>query len=214
MVGHGQLGSLPGGIATASSSRHEIVETAAQFRHRGIDREKILRRDGTKGHHDFRLDHRDLPHEKWRAGITLVSLRSAVPRWTALHNVRDVDLFALQAHRLDHVVQQLSGAANERLSLHVFVGSWTFADKHELGIGIAHAKDDLLTSLLVQLPARAVAQVLTDQLQGGYRIGDALLCFRCQNFKDVLFDWPGNHRGFSWGHFLSQFRLGTWNNLL
>jgi hypothetical protein len=38
----------------------------------------------------------------------------------------------LQAHGLEHVVQQSTGLANERLTLQVFVFAWGFAHDHPI----------------------------------------------------------------------------------
>ena len=83
-----------------------------------------------------------------------------LPGRTALHDVRDIDIFAADAHGFDHVVQQLAGAAHEGLALRVFVGTRAFAHEHQVGIWITHAEDDLLASLFVQLAASAVARDL------------------------------------------------------
>jgi len=52
---------------------------------------------------------------------------------TAFDDVRDVYIFALHAHRLDHIVEQTGRAADERLTLRVFIGAGAFAHKHQLG---------------------------------------------------------------------------------
>ena len=114
----------------------------------------------------------DLPHQKWRAGLAFVALRRAVPRRPALDDVRDVDFFAPQAHGFDHVVEQLSGAADERFALLVFVGARRFADEHQLGMRIAHAEDNLLAPLLGQAAAGAVADIFADSAKGQDWIGN------------------------------------------
>ena len=111
-------------------------------------------------------DGRDLAVEERRAGFHLVALGLAILGRTALHHVRDVDVLALHAHRLDHLVEQLSGAPNEGLALGVFVRSRAFAHDHQLGAGIAYAEDDVLPSL-VQDAARAIANVFADGAQFG-----------------------------------------------
>src|SRR5205823_10323302 len=75
----------------------------------------------------------------------------------------DVDLVALEIDRLDHLRQQLAGAADERDALDVFVAARRLADEHEVGVGIADAEHDLLASLSVQLaPAAAGSDVRAD----------------------------------------------------
>jgi hypothetical protein len=60
----------------------------------------------------------------------------------------------------------LSGTADERLALHVFVGAGCFADKHQIRVGMAHAEHDLAAAERVELAARAVADVVANVLQG------------------------------------------------
>ena len=97
----------------------------------------------------FGLIYRDLPHEKWRAGLAFVALRRAISRRPAFHDVRNVNVFAANAHGFDHVVEQLAGATDEGFALDVFVGAGAFADEHQVGAWVAYAEDDLLAALLV-----------------------------------------------------------------
>jgi len=46
MIGDGELCALPFGIAGAGACGHEIVETAAQFRHRRVDGKQVFGGDG------------------------------------------------------------------------------------------------------------------------------------------------------------------------
>ena len=129
------------------------------------------------------LDHCNLAHEKWRAGVALIAFGRAIAGRAAFHDVRDVDLFAAQSHGLDHVVEQLSGAPDERLSLRIFIRARAFADEHQVRMRIADAEDDLLAPLLVKLAAGAIAEIFADQLEGGYRISDALLRLRSAGLR-------------------------------
>ena len=99
-----------------------------------------------------------------RARRDLVVLGLAIFRRAALHDVADVDVFALQAHRFDHLREQFPGAPDKRQSLNVFIVSRAFADKHEFGARIPCAEDNLV-SLLVQPAARAFAQIFPDELE-------------------------------------------------
>src|SRR6185312_7641547 len=98
-------------------------------------------------------------------GFTLVTLRSPIARRPALDDVRDINIFAPQAHRLDHIVEQLAGTAHEGLALLVFVSARRFADEHQLRPRIAHAENNLFPSLLGEATASAVADVFTDDTQ-------------------------------------------------
>jgi len=69
-----------------------------------------------------------------------------VARWSALDGVGDVDTaFALglsaQAHRFEHVVEQLTRLAHKGFALQVFLLAWRFANDHPLGLLVAHTKD-------------------------------------------------------------------------
>ena len=97
----------------------------------------------------------------WRAGGDFVLFRQAIFGRAAFDDVADVNVFAAQAHRFDHLREKFSGAAYERLALHVFVVAGAFADEHELRFRIAHAEDDIVARL-VQFAARALAEIGAD----------------------------------------------------
>ena len=103
-----------------------------------------------------------------------IFFRSAIFRRTAFHDVADVDVFALQAHRFDHLRQQFSGAADERQALHVFIVAGAFADKNQLGVGIAVAKNDGV-SCVVEFAARAFAEIGANLEQRV--VGNFVKCF-------------------------------------
>ena len=94
-----------------------IIEPAAQRRHRVVDAQQVLGRSRAQRHDDLRPDDANLPHQERRAGFALIALGRAVARRAALHDVGDVHLLALQAHGGDHVVEQLTGASDERQAL-------------------------------------------------------------------------------------------------
>ena len=146
--------------------RREVVEAATQGVHGVVDAEQVLGGGRAQGHDDLGADDANLAQQERRAGIALVALGRAVARRTALHDVGDVNLFALQAHGGDHVVEQLSGAPDERQALRVFVCARPFADEHQLGVRIAGAEDDLLAAELAQLATLAIgADFVGDDLQ-------------------------------------------------
>ncbi len=172
MVGDRQLAREGFARIHQGSWRRVIVEAPAQRGHRVVYAEQVLGCGRAQRHDDLRADDADLPHQEWRAGIALVAFGSAIARRPALHDVGDVDLLALEAHGGDHVVEQLSGAPDERQALLVFVSARPFADEHQLGVRISGAEDDLLASQLGQLAALAVgADVVGDDLQQGSTIG-------------------------------------------
>ena len=101
----------------------------------------------------------DLAEEERLAGGDFVGLGVPVLRRTALDDVGDVDVFAREADRLDHLRQQLAGAPDERDPLDVFIAARRLADEHEPRVRIADAKDDLAPAERRELAAGAVAEV-------------------------------------------------------
>ncbi len=65
----------------------------------------------------------------------------------AFQNVGDVNFFAGEFHRGDHLGEKLAGPTDERLALFVLIGSGSLAHKHELGLRVAHAEDHLSAGL-------------------------------------------------------------------
>src|SRR5579863_6791039 len=140
----------------------EIEPASAKLGHGCVDGQKRFCRHRAQGHDCFGLDGRDLPHEKWRASLALIALRRAVSRWTALDDVRNVNIFPPQAHGLNHVVKQLSGAADKGFALLVFIGARSLADEHQIRFRIADSEDYLLASLFAQAAARAIANIFAN----------------------------------------------------
>jgi hypothetical protein len=93
-----------------------------------------------------RADRLELAEEERRASFHLVALRRAITRRPALHDVADVNVLALDADKLKHPVEQLSGASHKRESLLIFVSARAFADEHQFGVRVPLAEDDGLSS--------------------------------------------------------------------
>src|SRR2546426_39056 len=63
---------------------------------------------------------------------------------TAFDDVADIDLRARQTHpAFDYIGQQLPGTADERFATRVLVGAGTLADKHQFGVRMANAKNEI-----------------------------------------------------------------------
>src|SRR5215467_4985625 len=92
VIRHGEFGSLPVWIADAFTCWREVVEASAKLGHGRVDGQQILCRNRAERHDYPWLDHPNLTHQKWRAGIALVALWGAITRRAALHNIRDVDI--------------------------------------------------------------------------------------------------------------------------
>ena len=108
----------------------------------------------------------NLLKEERLACFDLIRFRVAIVRRPALDDVGDVDVGARQADGFDDLGEQLPGAADERLALHVFVGARRLADEHQVGRRVAGPEHDLRAAERVQLAAAAVgAQLAPDRRQ-------------------------------------------------
>jgi hypothetical protein len=123
-----------------------------------------LRRNAPQANNHLRPDRINLPHEIGRARRDFIFFGSAILGRPAFHNIADVNVFALQTHRLDHLVQQFPSASNERQTLRVFIRARPFSDKHELRRRIPGAEDDLVPAL-VQPASSAFAEIFANSLE-------------------------------------------------
>ena len=143
-----------------------VIEYApAQTRNGFLGAQERLRRELPKRDDDFRLDDVDLLKQKRLACLDLVGLGIAVLGWSALDDVRDINVLARQLDRLDDLRQQLPRPSDKRHALHVFVRTRRFTDEHEIGIGVAPAKHDLGSPKRMQLAARALPNLHADGRQ-------------------------------------------------
>src|SRR4051812_19251906 len=139
-----------------------IEHAAAQPRNRRVGLEERPRGERAKRDDNLRLDRRELAKQEWLARRNLVRFRIAIARWTALQHVRDIHIVARQPHRLDHLRQQLTGAADKRYALLVFVRARGLADEHHVSVRIADTEDNLLAPERMQLAPRALAEVVAN----------------------------------------------------
>src|SRR5207237_1144919 len=100
----------------------------------------------------------------WLARGELVRLGIAVVGRPALHRVADVDVLAAQAHRLDHLGEELSRLPHEGLALLVLVLPGPLAYEHEPRAGIADPEDEV-GAALVELAAGAIAELLAHRFE-------------------------------------------------
>ena len=97
----------------------------------------------------------------------------------AFHHVADVDILPPQGDAfflggvLDHLGEQLSGAAHERDALGVFVGAGAFAHEDQRRVLVAHSEDQFVAPL-VQAAAAAIADIVEDLRQRVVRGGRGL----------------------------------------
>src|SRR5215203_5987463 len=106
-----------------------VVDLSAQLRYRLLRSEQRLGRKGTERHDHLGFDCLNLSKEEGLAAVDFVGFRVPVLRWTALHNVRNVNVVAAESHRLDHLGEQLSSASDEWHALQVLVRPWRLADE-------------------------------------------------------------------------------------
>src|SRR5688572_8107835 len=140
--------------------RASIIELpATQPRDRIHRLQQRLRRELAERHDHARLDDVDLAEQVRLALLDFVGFGIAVAGRPAFDDVGDVDLIAREADGLDDLRQQLSGAADERLTALVFFLAGRLADEHQPRFGVADAKDDLRSAERAQL---ATTTVLTE----------------------------------------------------
>ena len=97
--------------------------------------DRLRRREERLGRHSARRDQQtrryrlDLASEIARALRDLVGVRIAVAGRPALDDVRDVDIATRQTDGGQHGIEQLAGAADERLSAGVLFGAGRLPDE-------------------------------------------------------------------------------------
>ena len=158
MIGNDQIG------ATA------WMHASAQRSQRRFEPKQVQRRGSAQGNQYLGTNHIDLLKQEGRASVSLLRLGNAILRGPAFDDIRDINLFALQTHGGNHVVEQLAGAADEWKSLGIFVGAWPLAHKHQSSVRITIAKNDLVAASGKSAPG-AIADLL---VYGEQRFGTAL----------------------------------------
>jgi hypothetical protein len=133
-----------------------------------------LRRAASQAANYFRPDHVNLAEKKRRAGRDFILFRKAIFRRAAFHHVADVNIFAAQAHGFDHLREQFSCTADERLAFDIFVVAGTFAHEDQFRFHAADAENNMGAGF-VQFAARAIANGFSYELK---RVAcDAVACF-------------------------------------
>src|ERR1700739_758420 len=142
----------------------EVKPDAAISRNRVLGSQQRLRSCVAEANNRFGSDRIQLAIEIGRTGCDLIVGGCAVFRRAALHYVADVYVLALEAHRFNHLRQELSSTAHKRQPLNIFVMAGSLADKHELCMRIPYAKNNFV-ALLVPPAAAAFAQGLADSFE-------------------------------------------------
>src|SRR5580658_3677571 len=110
---------------------HYFLQILPHFSFRVWISQKGLRRAASQAANYFRPDHVNLAEKKRRAGRDFILFRKAIFRRAAFHHVADVNIFAAQAHGFDHLREQFSCTADERLAFDIFVVAGTFAHEDQ-----------------------------------------------------------------------------------
>jgi hypothetical protein len=94
----------------------------------------------------------------------------AIARRAALEDIADEHIRTRQAHSGDDLVEQLSGPADERAALAVFVFAGGFADERDPGTGVALARHGMGPGL-GQFALLALGDLCGDAGQAGFGVG-------------------------------------------
>jgi hypothetical protein len=105
--------------------------------------EQILGGNSPHAENEFGVHQIDLARQPGRAGGRFGGFWIAVRRRAALQDIGDEDLWAAQADRFQHRIQELAGAANEWLALPIFFLPGRLTDDHPLRVVVANAEDGL-----------------------------------------------------------------------
>src|SRR5262245_33223168 len=128
-----------------------VVHPPTQPRNWCVGFQERSRRECAERDDDLRFDRVDLTEQERLAFLDFVGFRVAVLGWTALDDVCDVDIFALEPDGLDNLRQLLSGPADKRDALNIFITPRRLSDEHQVGMRIPDTEHDLLASEGAQL---------------------------------------------------------------
>ena len=118
-----------------------IMRPTPQIRHGPLVLQECVGSRQSEGKDHSWFDQLDLLLKVWLAGIRFLLKRLPVVRRSALEDVTDVDVFALDLHSFEDLGQQLTCSANEGQALGIFISAWSFTNDHEIGIRIPTPKD-------------------------------------------------------------------------
>lgn len=125
------------------------MPSPAQVAHSSARAKKAFNGHGAQRHHDLRLNNVDLFNKIWAAGLHFEGSWRPISKRTARHigpafkDVRDVNVRAREPHCLNNSGEQLTCTTDKRLSLRVLIRPGRFADKHQVGGGVADSKNGL-----------------------------------------------------------------------
>ena len=127
----------------------KIEPASARFAHRGCRSKQALQRRRAESYHHTGLDEFDLLLEPGQTRAHFLGRRFTVAGGaeghvrTALEDVCNIDILALETHRLDDLGEKLASTTHKRFAQGILVCPRSLPHKQELGVGIANAEDDL-----------------------------------------------------------------------
>ncbi len=105
----------------------------------------LQRRNSAQANNDLRLDQLDLAPKKTDAGLLLVFQRISVFGRAAFYNVGNINIASIQINDGKHIIQKLTGRANEGDSLEIFLLSRAFTNKENVSIFVANSENNMIS---------------------------------------------------------------------
>ena len=125
-----------------------VMEPAAQLGDANLGLKHKVRRGVTERHDDIGPNASNLLTQKRRTGQHFLGPRIAISRWATLEHVGNVDVFALEASQRQNAVEILARRPHKRFALQILVTPRRLTDKHYAGVGVSHAKHDVMARLI------------------------------------------------------------------
>ena len=152
-------------------SRNAVVSVpaAAQLAHCAAHSKQAFNSNCAERDQHARLNNIDLFHQIRAARLHFSRRRRPIPKTArrcvrpAFKDVRDVNVFSREIHRLNNFCQQLSGASDEWFALLIFVHTGRFTDEHQIGVGISYSEYCLRAGAGEMLTFRAGADALANR---------------------------------------------------
>ncbi len=98
-------------------------------------------RNGAEQYQKLGISQLNMAVEKGKADGGLFRRWVTISRRAPIHDIRDVNLPAVEPDRREHSIEQLTGTANEWKSLPVLLQPGCFADEHNATIRVSIGKN-------------------------------------------------------------------------
>ena len=113
--------------------------------------------DAAETDDDLRLEELRLRAQKIDTGVLLGLHGVPVFGRAAFDEIRDVAVVAAKVDDREHLVEEFARRADERIALHILIAARAFADKHYVGILVAHTENYVISALAKFASAARVA---------------------------------------------------------